>query len=437
MKATLEKKRQDIAAAEAKIAKIPATEKEVIILRENLDEYVKILPADQGLNDLTTMMNQFQQSSGIQVTAFNPGKPAKAAGKTGPKFSRIEYQYDMNATLWQFLKFINSIENYERFVSITDFSIQHTGGREAETRDGDQVHQIRLTMETYTYDGKSTGQDVEIPDYSDKKQELREEIFKSLQAIRIDKYDHRGSRGRRDIFVDPREREGRSDGPPIEEQRAILDRYLGELQRLRGIAQKLRKPDLTIFDVFTFERELKEGIEKLELAVNEVNQKQQISAASLRLRWVKEVCEPLADMKSTGGTKDPRGQSDPYLSAAEMQQLIDSMRQLSTDGDLEAADARFEAISPRLLVPEADPRYALAVTAKALHVRVKTAMEFKTLDLKIQGVLVNHDGGRSGVLLNGETYEEGDYINDELMLRRVEEEQVWFVFRGLTLIRTL
>ena len=41
------------------------------------------------------------------------------------------------------------------------------------------------------------------------------------------------------------------------------------------------------------------------------------------------------------------------------------------------------------------------------------------------------------MLLNGNVFEEGEYISDELMLRRVEEEQVWFVFRGLTLIRTL
>lgn len=437
LRVTIEQKQKDIATAEQKIAKIPATEKEVIILRENLDEYVKILPEDQGLNDLTKMMNQFQTSSGIQVTAFQPGKAPKATGKNGPKFSRIEYLYDMNATLWQFLKFINSIENYERFVSITDFSITRANGRDAETRDGDQVHSIRLTMETYTYDGKGAGAGVDVPDYAEKKEMLREEIFKRMQTIRIDKYDHRGSRGRRDIFVDPREREGRTEGPPLEEQRAILERHIGELQRLRGIHQKLRKTDLTIFDVFTLERELKEGTEKLELAVAEVTQKQLISAAQLRLRWVKEVAEPLADLRSVGNAKDPRVQQDPYLSTEEMQQLIDSVSKLLDEGDMEAADARFEAISPRLLVPESDPRHTLAVTAKALHVRVKTAIEFRSLDLRIQGVLVNHDGGRSGLLLNGDVFEEGDYISDELMLRRVEEEQIWFVFRGLTLIRTL
>lgn len=434
---TIEQKRTEIAAAEAKIAKVPSTEKEVVILRENLGEYVKILPEDQGLEDFVKMLNQFERSSGIQTINFQPSRPARKDGKVVERFERIEYQYELTATLWQFMKFINSIENYERLVSITDFAITPVTARESETRDGDVVHSIKLTMETYTYNPASTGQDVTIPDYNDKKDLLREEIVKRMQPIRLDRYEHRGSRGRRDIFVDPREREGQAEGAPIEEQRAILERYLGEVQRLRAVNLKLAKPDLTIFDQFTFERELKEGLTKLEEAVQEVTQKQQITSPTLRQRWVNEVVEPLAAMKSTRGGKSEREMRDPYLSDDEMQQLVDSMSQLLTEGDLQSASDRFEAISPRLLVPESDPRYSLAVAAKVLQVRVQTAIDFSALDLKIQGVVVNHEGGRSGVLLNGNVFEEGEYISDELMLRRVEEEQVWFVFRGLTLIRTL
>ena len=434
---TIAQKKTDIAACEQKIAKIPATEKEVVILRENLGEYVKILPEEQGLEDFVKMLYQFEQSSGIQTINFQPSRPARKNDKQVERFERIEYQYELTATLWQFLKFINSIENYERLVAITDYSIGQLNEREPVMRDGDTVHTIKLTMETYTYNPNSTGQEVTIPDYNDKKDQLREEIVKRMQPIRIDKYEHRGARGRRDMFVDPREREGQAEGAPVEEQRAIVEKFLGEVQRLKAVSQKLTKPDLTIFDQFTFERELKEGIAKLEEQVQEVNGKQQITSPQLRQRWVKEVLEPLADMKSAGASKDGDKTRDPYLSGEEMQQLVDSMSQLMGEGDLQAASDRYEAISPRLLVPESDPRYSVAVTAKALHVRVRTAMEFSQLELKIQGVVVNHDTGRSGLLLNGNTYEEGEYISDELMLRRVEEEQVWFVFRGLTLIKTL
>ncbi len=434
---SIEQKQADIAACEQKIARIPATEKEVVILRENLVEYVKILPEEQALEDFVKMLYQFEQSSGIQTVNFQPGRPARKNDKQVERFERIEYQYELTATLWQFLKFINSIENYERLVAITDYSIAQMKEREPVTRDGDLVHSIKLTMETYTYNPNGSGAEVTIPDYNDKKEHLREEIVKRMQPIRIDKYEHRGARGRRDMFADPREREGQVEGAPVEEQRAILEKFLGEMLRLKAVSQKLAKTDLTIFDQFTFERELKEGIAKLEEQVAEVNGKQQITSAQVRQRWVKEVLEPLADMKSTGGQKGEDQRKDPYLSIEEMQQLVDSMSQLLGEGDLQSAADRYEAISPRLLVLESDPRYSLAVTAKALHVRVRTAMEFSQLELKIQGVVVNHDTGRAGLLLNGNVFEEGEYISDELMLRRVEEEQVWFVFRGLTLIKTL
>ncbi len=428
-------KRTEIAAAEQKIAKIPGAENEVIILRENLGEYVKILPEDQGLNDFVKMLNQFEQQSGIQTRSFSPGRPGR--DKNVQRFERIEYVYEMHATLWQFVKFINLIENYERFVAITDFDVSQQKTSD-EISAGEAIHSIKLTMETYTYNDQGSGRDAEIPDYDDKKEMLREEIFKRLQLIRMDKYEHRGSRGRRDIFVDPRESEGGVEGPPLEQQRAVFEKYLGQLQQLRELRERLKNPDNTIFDQFTIDREFKQGVDELDMAVAEVASKMQITAPNLRLRWVKEVVEPLAMLRDQGSGSNGQGiTQDPYLAAEDMQALIESMERYMDEGDLEGASERFEVVSPKLLVPETDPRHSLAVTAKALHLKIKTALDFRNLDLRIQGVLVNHDGGRSGLLLNDQVYEEGEYINDELMLRRVEEEQIWFVFRGLTLIRTL
>ena len=106
------------------------------------------------------------------------------------------------------------------------------------------------------------------------------------------------------------------------------------------------------------------------------------------------------------------------------------------NGQLEQARERYEAVQDRLAVPVGDARHSLAVDAKSWHHKATTALDFKGLDLNVQGVVVNGTG-RSGVLLNGETYEEGDYIADDLLVKLVEEEQVWFVFRGLTLVRTM
>jgi Tfp pilus assembly protein PilO len=434
---SIDQKNAAIAVADAKIAKIPATEKEVIILRENLDEYVKILPDTQALNDFVTTLNQFATTSGVTTQNFQPGKVAKTNSKVPEKFSRIEYEYDMTATLWQFLRFVNLIENYERFISITDYSIAQISGRDAEQRDGEQVHSVKLKMETYVYNAKGSGQDVQIPAYDTKRDALKEEIWRRIRTIEIEKYEHRGARGRRDIFVDPREREGRPDGPPVEEQKSVLERFIGDLLKVKELVAKRRRPDITIFDAYTLDKDIAESLDKIEIGAQEVASRQQITAPAMRVRWVKEVVEPLAELRTTVAVKDPRAPTDPFLSADELQQLITSMTKFAEEGDLESADQRYETVSQKIVVPESDPRHELAVAAKAMHIKVKTAIEFKNLELKIQGVLVNHEGGRSGLLVNGSVFEEGEYLSAELMLRRVEEEQVYFVFRGLTLIRTL
>ncbi|MBX3462382.1 MAG: type 4a pilus biogenesis protein PilO [Planctomycetes bacterium] len=432
---TLEKQ-QAITVAEGKIAQIPTLEKEVIILRENLAEYVKILPDTKELVAFVRMLNQFERQSGIVGTGLV--QKATRADKSKDRFLAIEYTYDMTATLWQFLKFVNLVENYERFVSIVDFSIQTGGkGKNEDTRDGDIVHTMRVTMQTYTYNGKPAGKEVEIPDYAAQREALREEIWKRMQAIRIDKYEHRGHQGRRDIFVDPRERgDLRNQGPSPAEQRALVEKYVGEVTRLREILQRMRRPDTTLFEQYALEKGLREGIERLgsEVVVGEGR----LSYAPYRLRWAREVIGPLEDLRQQihDVARTEQKRADPFLPMPELEQMVAEMERDCGSGMLEEAKRRYEAVSNRLNVPTTDPRYALAVAAKAWHHKASTALDFKTMDIRVQGVVVNR-GGRSGVLLNGEVYEEGDYVSDDLLVKLVEEEQVWFVFRGLTLVRTM
>lgn len=435
--AQIEQKQQAIVAAEGKIAQIPALEKDVIVLRENLDEYVKILPDNRELTAFVRMLNQFERQSGILGTGLIQ-RATRGGDKNNERFTPIEYTYEMTATLWQFLKFMNLIENYERFVSITDFSITAGNkGKVEETRDGDVVHTVKLTMQTYTYNGKPAGKEVAIPDYAAQKEALREEIWKRMQAIRIDKYEHRGHQGRRDIFVDPRERgDANADGPSPAEQRSLVERYVSEVNKLKEMLQRMRKQDTTLFEQYALEKGVREGLEKIG---NEVNvDAGRVTYAPYRLRWAKEVVAPIEDLRAQieQVTKTEVKRVDPFLPQKELEMLVADMARDCGNGQLEDAKNRYEAVANRLGVPAGDPRHALVVAAKAWHVKASTALDFKGMDLRIQGLVVNHSG-RSGVLLNGDVYEEGDYVSDELLVKLVEEEQVWFVFRGLTLVRTM
>ncbi|MCU0863531.1 MAG: type 4a pilus biogenesis protein PilO [Planctomycetes bacterium] len=435
IEAQVAQKKESVTAAEAKLAKVPALEKDVVILRENLDEYVKILPNSKELTAFVRMLNQFERQSGIQSTGLLPKRRNEVKGE---RFTPIEYTYEATATLWQCLKFMNLIENYERFVSITDFRIKSGGDdRNENTREGDVVHRVSLTLQTYSYNGKSEGKEAQIPDYAALKESLREEIWKNQIGIRIDRYDHRGAQGRRDILVDPRENgDALKGGPSPAEQRALLDRYTTEVLRLRELHQRIRKQDTTLFEQYALEKGLKEGLEKIAAEIE--SDAGRVSYAPYKLRWAKEIVAPLEDLRSQLDTvaKAQTRKADPFLPMKEMQQLVADMAADCNNGQLEQAKNRFEVVGSRVNVPQGDPRHELAVAAKSWHVKAVTALDFKGMDLRVQGVVVSH-GGRSGVLLNGEVYEEGDYISDDLLVKTVEEEQVWFVFRGLTLVRTM
>jgi hypothetical protein len=70
-----------------------------------------------------------------------------------------------------------------------------------------------------------------------------------------------------------------------------------------------------------------------------------------------------------------------------------------------------------------------------LYLRANIALEFSSQKLDINGVVVNDDG-RSGLILNGSVYQEGDYVSDELLIKAVGREQIEFVYKGFTLVKT-
>ena len=428
-------KEKAVEDADRKIAMTASLEKSVIILRENLDEYVKILPDEKELTNFVRMLQQFSRQSGIVKS--NSLTNRKARETKGERFTPIEYSYDFEATLWQCMKFMNFVENVERFVSITDVNITSgDGNRSGEERDGDVVHKVRLSLQTYKYNRDSDGKEAQIPDYEKRKKELTEDIWNNMRQIRLDKYAFKGQGGRRDVLVDPRERgDIRLNGPSQAEQRTVLERYIGEITRLKEIQQKIKKQDATLFEQYALEKSLKEGLETLAGGIEADGG--MVSYAAYRLRWAREVVAPFEDLRGQiAAAKQEAAQKDPYLAEKDLRQLVVDMEADCNSGQLEQAKNRFEAVSNRCAVPAGDPRHAIAVEAKKWHHKATTALDFKSLDLKVQGVVVNQ-GGRSGVLLNGDTYEEGEYVAEDLLLKAVEEERIWFVFRGLTLVRTM
>src|SRR5258707_334735 len=126
---------------------------------------------------------------------------------------------------------------------------------------------------------------VEIPSYGDKRNDLREAIFKSIQRIRYDKYDHKGSLGRRDMFVDPRTESGPATGVPLSEQKGLVDQAAADLKKLGELMARYLSKDRdapTIFERYNLEKALRDGIGVMQARIDEVNAKNLVTNPGAR-----------------------------------------------------------------------------------------------------------------------------------------------------------
>lgn len=425
-------KQEQIKAAEAKIAKIPDAEREVIILRENLSEYVRILPNGQELEELLEEVYEYQRQSGVSIASFKPGARNRKAKQS--KFSSVTYDFQLEATIWQALRFINLLENHERFVKVTAFELKSGKPSKEST---EVVHDIKLSIETFVYDAAGKGKEVLIPNYANKRDSLREEIFKRQQKIQIDKFDYKGDQGRRDIFVDPRLEPGDERGDlPLEEQKRLLDNYIGIVQELRDLYERANDEATIVLERYRFQRQLEEGLATAAPEVMDIEARGLISYVIYTTQWKKEVSQPLLALqeKHRAGPATTN-EVDPWLKADEFESIVAQIEDNLSEGELEEAKALFEGVRDKIGVPANDARFPLRVRLEGLYKRTAVALEFSKKTLDIQGVMVN-EAGLSGVLLNGTVYEEGEYIDEDLFVRTVSSEQVAFVYQGFVLIKT-
>lgn len=431
----IQKMRDEIGEADKKIARINDLEKDVIVLRESVREYVKILPEEGELNNFVRNANQFVVQSGVQFKKLVPGQ---TGGSRGSKFDRYTYQIEADGTIWQFMKLMNCFENYQRFVNVKNWSITantnvNTNPNAAAT---EALHAISMVVETYVYTGGRGGKDVVIPGYANRKASLREDIYRNIQQVRFDHYDFKDARGRRDIFADPREINVPDimQGQPLAAQKKIIDDFSVEIAQLRGLFTRTRETGITIIERMDLDRRLKQGLDLLQARVDEVNAKSMISYLPYKLRWTKDVVESVESLKNELSRVAEQGR-DRNLSESELRDLYAAMKEDLTNGEPEAAKTRFDGAQDRLEVQPQDPRYRTVLAVRRLNLQAQVAIEFGQKKLDIKGVCV-FEGGRSGMILNGSVIQEGDYVDDDLLLKAVGREQVEFVYKGFTLVKT-
>ena len=65
---------------------------------------------------------------------------------------------------------------------------------------------------------------------------------------------------------------------------------------------------------------------------------------------------------------------------------------------------------------------------------VDAVAEFSEFSLDIAGVVVQGDG-RSGLLINSQVMEEGEYVREDLVLKTVRAESAEFLYKGFVIVK--
>ncbi len=166
--ATLDRLAQEEQDAERKIQEIPKLAKKSAELAAIIEEYAQILPRDSEVRyeRFLEEIDEFARDAEIKIISAKDEKPVEQKANKKTKtvevektFVRHTYRFELEGSFLGFLRFINRIENYPRFLRIDVINISGRAGKgkvsEAEQAEN-PVKSIELVISTYTYSQAST-----------------------------------------------------------------------------------------------------------------------------------------------------------------------------------------------------------------------------------------------------------------------------------------
>ncbi|MEE2887594.1 MAG: hypothetical protein VX951_09195, partial [Planctomycetota bacterium] len=181
------------------------------------------------------------------------------------------------------------------------------------------------------------------------------------------------------------------------------------------------------------QRAVSTGLKSFETRTGQITENQLISSPSLTALWYKEVQTPYKNLLAN--VQSDEVGSGGCLPRAGFVALVGSMQAKLKAGDLESVVAQYSQVESRLGVAKSSKLYNLRLRIEGLATQAKIALEFSAIPLAISGVIVQQKR-KSGVILNNVVYEEGEYINENLFVKRVRDDEVQFVYKGFTLVKT-
>lgn len=137
---------QRLNAAKTKVNKLSEMRRQREVAQARLEIAESVLPSQKEIEALVDNLSEFAKQSGVIIAKVQPMRQVayKAQKGTTQRFDEAVFDLDLVGNYFQFVEFLNCLENYKRFIKVDSFNL--AGARTA----GDPLS-ISLKFATYTY----------------------------------------------------------------------------------------------------------------------------------------------------------------------------------------------------------------------------------------------------------------------------------------------
>lgn len=423
--------KSQISIAKVKRDKVPGLEDEVIKLRENVKEYVKILPDNNEVNEFVKKLSDFAGQSNVDLVSLKDDNQSNRRRKK-EVFDKESFRLKLSGNIFQFLKFISLIENYERFIKISEIALK-AGEFDEDTLRSEVIHDVSMRVETFVYHG-NMGEGIKIQNYENKREKLIDEIKSARNEIKVEKFEYVYDPSIRDPFIDPRswvsgdEPEGGLD--LVDQERFITD-VSDKILEIKGLLSIVSESaSVPLIRRLEIQKEVGERIISLNNQINRSVEEKWITDAACRRKFDFEILPELTEINKNMDF----AQSTSVISQEELVFIRDELDKLYKAEDYDGCVKRFNLMRSQLgdllrdssqlneeknmLLNEIEKIYSCATNAK----------EFQAIPIKISGIISQNE--RSIVIVNGQVLAEGQRLQDDLTVDTINDKEVFFKYKG-------
>jgi Tfp pilus assembly protein PilO len=440
---TLEQKiaglRGTIAASHRTVEELPTLEEQVIIARAVAPAVERCLPESEDVHELVHRLHLYSREAGVRITGYRrrADPPARRAANQRETVQRAAYTFTLEAGAFQFLAFLERVENHPRFLSVPNIKLT-AARRQSLEKDGLPWHRIQMDVQTYRHGTQTNGAGAKasatIPDVERKSVRLADAVIERRLALAVPPVPYAGARGRRDPWVDPRHPREEPDAFEIIEK----NREQEFAQSLERRAQRLRRA----WDRMVADGELGNG-GRVAVEVEMGSIEGELRRAQLDRSLTDELTAArlqttvLAVLKDLAREMSRREVKDLGVERAELLAILGIMQSQMGREDWDAALAAGRGAESLLREARARQQHRGLVEAiLRLGWGARTSKDLAALRLELTGIVCL--GGRASVaLVNGQSVTVGDRLGQEVIVCDIRPGEVEFEFRGVRLSRDL